>query len=261
MFTAFIGWVGQMEARLPTMSGAARHGCCSSIALAIGLLLRDIDMNFGLQGGLGLAGNVPDYIANTALPTSISVNYLLPKCNTIMEILQKIKQPSNEAVTSMSGIHSQNPAPRQSAIRSTQSPSRTLPSRPDMVAANSALPSGNTGATSHAIMHTRSSIRLAKKMSGSQVDEHMVVDIPGSVQGQSGKSQTSREPRTRRAPSRYDPNIFESTNSQSKRKLSDRDMSGSAADQLPVPTATAAKKSVIILMSSCNDVLISFNIL
>jgi len=51
MFMAFIGWVDQMKARLPAMSGAAWHGCCSSIALAIGLLLRDIDMMFGLQPG------------------------------------------------------------------------------------------------------------------------------------------------------------------------------------------------------------------
>jgi len=91
MFTAFIGWVDQMKARLPAMSGAARHGCCSSIALAIGLLLRDIDMMFGLQPGLGPDRNVPEYILTTSLPTSISIDYLIPKCEEIKDVLQKIR--------------------------------------------------------------------------------------------------------------------------------------------------------------------------
>ena len=260
LFTAFIGWVDQMKARLPVMSGAARHGCCSSIALAIGLLLRDIDMMFDLQLGLGPDGNVPEYILTSSLPTSISIDYLLPKCEEIRDVLQKIRRASNGAGASLSGTHSHNPSPRQSATRSTQLLPRASPPHTDRASANSALPSGSKGVTSHAVMSTRSSIRLAEKTEGSQVDEEVVVDNPGSGRGQSVESRTSREPRTRRPPSRYDLNIFESTDARSKRKLTDRDTAGSAADQLPVPMATVVNR-LVVLMSSCHDILISFNIL
>ena len=116
------------------------------------------------------------------------------------------------------------------------------------------------GTASHAVIRTRSSIHLAEKTSGSQPDNDMVVDTPGSARGQLVDFRTSRELHTRRPPSRYDLNIFESTNARSKRKLLDRDAAESAADQLPVPTATAVNRSVVVPMSSCNDILISFNI-
>ena len=242
MFTAFIGWVDQMKARLPAMSGAARHGCCSSIALAIGLLLRDIDMMFGLQPGLGPDRNVPEYILTTSLPTSISIDYLIPKCEEIKDVLQKIRRVGNEAGTSLSGMHSQNPAPRQSTTRNTQSQTRASPPRTDRVSANSALPSGSKGATSHAVMRTRSSTHLAKNTLGPPVDENIIVDTPGAERGQSVESQTSWEPWTHQPPSHYNLSIFESTNTWSKRKLTDCNMAGSTADQLPVLTATIVNR-------------------
>jgi len=163
MFTAFIGWVDQMKAQLPAMSGAARHGCCSSIALAIGLLLHDIDMIIGFQDGLGPNGMVPEYIITTALPTNISLNYLLPKCDSITDVLQKIQRASNGGATSMSGLRLPNPAPRQSTIRSTQSPPCT----------------NSVGVTSCPVMRTSSSIALAEKTLGSQVVNDVAVDTQG----------------------------------------------------------------------------------
>ena len=116
MFAAFISWVDQMKVQLPAMSGAARHGCCSSIALVTGLLLCNMDMILSIQHGLGPDGNVPEYIVATALPMSISLDYLLPKCDEIREVLQKVQQPRNGAGTSMSTMHSQNLTPEQSVI-------------------------------------------------------------------------------------------------------------------------------------------------
>ena len=84
------------------MSDPSCYSYSSCVALSIGMLIHNIDMKMGVQGGLVTYLRVPRYIKVSLLSEDIIQQYLLPACNDLKSALVSNQhvQPSLNPISS-----------------------------------------------------------------------------------------------------------------------------------------------------------------
>lgn len=222
-FSEFLTWLRQMKKVVPHTGGSSLHGLCMSIALSIGLLIRDMDMMMGVQSGVYAYKKVPRYVKNSSLHEDITRHYLLPVCTELTKVLHRQKAKSLSSA-SVKAVHEQEASmsryPTEEVAPSVNRPSRPVNpvARPVNTTSEPIATAPHSSTTPHAGQSGANT---------SNIQQH--VDTPAQRK-RDNVVVKPREQRSRKVPTRYDPDRFDTTNQRSKRKAG----SGEADKLLPV---------------------------
>jgi hypothetical protein len=216
-FSEFLTWLRQMGKIVPNTGGSSLHGLCMSIALSIGILIRDMDMTMGVQSGIYAYKKVPRYVKNTSLHEDIARHYLLPVCAELTKVLHRHKAKSlpsslvqpNDPVNAVRQHEASTSRPAEEVARPVDLLARpvNVPFRPVKPVARPVNTTSDPTATASHSSTRNDAGQSGASMSNIQHD----VNMPAPVK--------TREQRSRKVPTRYDPNRFDTNSQRSKRKV------------------------------------------
>jgi len=119
-YSDFMRYLRQITELIPISSESKHHGYSLCATLSIGMLIHDIDMKMGVQGGLVKYLKMHSYIKGLLLSEEIIEKYLLLACNDLKSALM-----SNQGAQSLQKPVSYSaPAPssniEESGVASTE---------------------------------------------------------------------------------------------------------------------------------------------